>query len=65
MLYMLQIYDRVVPTRGLTTLFFITLVLLFALATSAILDLVRIRLWYASSIRLLTVSSPVRRWRPR
>lgn len=52
MLYMLQIYDRVVPTRGLTTLFFITLVLLFALATSAILDLVRTRLLVRSSIRL-------------
>ena len=33
MLYMLQIYDRVIPTRGNTTLFFITLVLLFGLAT--------------------------------
>jgi PrtD family type I secretion system ABC transporter len=52
MLYMLQIYDRVVPTRGLTTLFFITLVLLFALATSAVLDLVRMRLLVRSSIRL-------------
>ena len=52
MLYMLQIYDRVVPTRGLTTLFFITLVLLFALATSAILDLVRTRLLVRASIRL-------------
>ncbi len=52
MLYMLQIYDRVVPTRGLTTLFFITLVLVFALATSAILDLVRGRLLVRASMRL-------------
>jgi PrtD family type I secretion system ABC transporter len=52
MLYMLQIYDRVVPTRGLTTLFFISLVLVFALGTSAILDLVRTRLLVRASIRL-------------
>jgi hypothetical protein len=30
-LYMLQVYDRVVPTRGLVTLFFLTIVLLGAL----------------------------------
>jgi ATP-binding cassette subfamily C protein len=52
LLYMLPIYDRVVPTRGLTTLVFLTLVLLFALATSAILDLVRTRLLVRASIRL-------------
>src|SRR5688500_3592159 len=52
MLYMLQIYDRVVPTRGVVTLVFITLVLMFALATMAVLDLVRNRLLVRASVRL-------------
>jgi len=52
MLYMLQIYDRVIPTRGNTTLFFITLVLLFGLSTLAFLDFVRSRLLVRASIRL-------------
>lgn len=32
-LYMLQVYDRVVPTRGATTLGFLTIVVLMAFAT--------------------------------
>jgi ATP-binding cassette subfamily C protein len=52
MLYMLQIYDRVIPTRGNTTLFFLTIVLLFALGTLAFLDFVRSRLLVRASIRL-------------
>lgn len=52
MLYMLQIYDRVIPTRGNVTLFFLTLVLLFGLATLALLDFVRSRLLVRASIRL-------------
>lgn len=52
MLYMLQIYDRVIPTRGNLTLFFITLVLLFGLVTLALLDFVRSRLLVRASIRL-------------
>lgn len=52
MLYMLQIYDRVVPTRGVATLVFITLVLIFALGTMAVLDWVRSRLLVRASIRL-------------
>ncbi|MEO6311109.1 MAG: type I secretion system permease/ATPase [Sphingomicrobium sp.] len=52
MLYMLQVYDRVVPTAGGTTLLFLTLVLLFALATLAILDSVRSRLLARASVRL-------------
>lgn len=51
-LYMLQIYDRVVPTQGMTTLFFVTLVLVFALATLSLLDYVRSRLLVRASIRL-------------
>jgi ATP-binding cassette subfamily C protein len=52
MLYMLQIYDRVIPTRGSLTLFFITLVLLFGLISLAMLDYVRSRLLVRASIRL-------------
>jgi ATP-binding cassette subfamily C protein len=52
MLYMLQVYDRVIPTAGGNTLFFLTLVLLFALGTLALLDLVRSRLLVRASVRL-------------
>ena len=52
MLYMLQVYDRVIPTGGGMTLFFITLVLLFALGTLALLDWVRSRLLVRASIEL-------------
>jgi len=52
MLYMLQVYDRVIPTRGSLTLFFLTLVLLFGLITLALLDFVRGRLLVRASIRL-------------
>jgi ATP-binding cassette subfamily C protein len=52
MLYMLQIYDRVIPTRGNLTLLFLTLVLLFGLVTLALLDFVRSRLLVRASIRL-------------
>ena len=44
MLYMLQVYDRVVPTQGRVTLLFLTLVLVFALLTLAALDALRARL---------------------
>jgi ATP-binding cassette subfamily C protein len=57
MLYMLQVYDRVVPTAGGTTLFFLTLVLLFALATLSLLDSVRSRLLTRASVRLDKVLS--------
>jgi ATP-binding cassette subfamily C protein len=52
MLYMLQVYDRVIPTRGGVTLFFLTGVLLFGLVTLALLDFVRSRLLVRASIRL-------------
>ena len=52
MLYMLQVYDRVIPTRGHLTLFFLTLVLVFGLGTLALLDFIRSRLLVRSSIRL-------------
>lgn len=52
MLYMLQIYDRVVPTQGEVTLLFLTLVVLFALITLSLLDFVRSRLLVRASVRL-------------
>jgi len=52
MLYMLQVYDRVVPTRGGATLLLLTLVLLFALLTLSGLDAVRSRLLVRSGARL-------------
>ena len=52
MLYMLQVYDRVIPTRGSVTLLFLTLVLLFGLTTLALLDFIRSRLLVRASIRL-------------
>jgi ATP-binding cassette subfamily C protein len=52
MLYMLQVYDRVIPTRGHVTLIFLTLVLIFGLTTLALLDFVRARLLVRASIRL-------------
>lgn len=52
MLYMLQIYDRAVPTQGKLTLIFLTLVVLFALVTLALLDFVRSRLLVRASVRL-------------
>ena len=52
MLYMLQVYDRVIPTRGTQTLLFLTLVLVFGLVSLALLDFVRSRLLVRASIRL-------------
>lgn len=52
MLYMLQVYDRVVPTYGATTLLFLTIVLLFALSVLAALDALRSRLLVRASVRL-------------
>lgn len=51
-LYMMQIYDRVVPTGGLLTLVFVTAVIIFALATLAALDHIRARLLIRASLRI-------------
>lgn len=51
-LYMLQVYDRVVPTRGVTTLAVLTLIFLAAVATLGTLDLLRTRLLIRASARL-------------
>ncbi|MBU1383836.1 MAG: type I secretion system permease/ATPase [Alphaproteobacteria bacterium] len=51
-LYMLQVYDRVVPTGGLMTLVLVTVVAVFALAALAALDWLRGRLMLRAGLRL-------------
>lgn len=51
-LYMLQVYDRVVPTRGALTLLALSLILLFAMMTIGALDLARSRLLVRASARI-------------
>ena len=51
-LYMMQVYDRVVPTGGLITLVLITAVAVFALAALAALDWLRGRLMLRPGLRL-------------
>ena len=57
-LYMLQIYDRVVPTAGKTTLLFITMALVLALLALSGLDMVRNRLLLRASERLDALLAP-------
>ena len=58
-IYMLQVYDRAVPTHGLLTLLFLTLVLLFALGTLALLDRIRSRLLVRAGVQLDATLAPV------
>jgi ATP-binding cassette subfamily C protein len=51
-LYMLLVYDRVVPTNGLTTLAVVSLIALIALATLSALDWLRSRLLIRAGSRL-------------
>ena len=51
-LYMMQVYDRVVPTGGMETLVLVTVVAVFALATLAGLDWLRTRLLVRAGLRL-------------
>ncbi len=57
-IFMLQVYDRVVPTRGGTTLLLLTLILVLALVVFAILDAVRMRLLLRASMRLERQAAP-------
>lgn len=57
-IFMLQVYDRVVPTRGGVTLLFLIAVLMGALAVFAVLDLVRMRLLLRASVRLEKLAAP-------
>jgi ATP-binding cassette subfamily C protein len=51
-LYMLQIYDRVLPTGGILTLVFLTVAVVFALGTLAMLDSLRQRVLVRLGLRL-------------
>ncbi|KEQ53501.1 Type I secretion system ATPase [Sphingobium chlorophenolicum] len=50
-LYMLQVYDRVIGGQGKLTLFFLTLIIIFVIGTLALLEQVRSRLLVRASIR--------------
>jgi ATP-binding cassette subfamily C exporter for protease/lipase len=58
-LYMLQVYDRVVPTHGFLTLAMLTVALLFALATLVLLDRVRSHLLVRAGVRMEEKLTPV------
>ncbi|KTT76131.1 ABC transporter ATPase [Sphingomonas endophytica] len=58
-LYMLQVYDRVVPTHGRLTLVFLTLVLVFALVTLSLLDRVRTRLLVRAGVGMDATLAPL------
>ncbi|RYG31948.1 MAG: type I secretion system permease/ATPase, partial [Burkholderiales bacterium] len=51
-IYMMQVYDRVVPTGGIATLIWITAILGIALATLTGLEAVRSRILLRASLRL-------------
>ncbi len=51
-IYMMQVYDRVVPTEGRLTLLYLTLVVAFALGTQTALETVRSRLLALAGLRL-------------
>jgi ATP-binding cassette subfamily C protein len=57
-LYMLQVYDRVVPTRGVVTLIFLTGVFTLATLTLATLELARSRLLIRAGVRLDQILAP-------
>jgi ATP-binding cassette subfamily C protein len=57
-LYMLQVYDRVVPTGGKTTLLFVTVALALALLTLSMLDMTRNRLLVRASQRIDALIAP-------
>src|SRR6059058_4095951 len=57
-IYMLQVYDRVVPTAGKITLLFITLALALALLALSALDMVRNRLLVRASQRMDALLAP-------
>jgi ABC-type protease/lipase transport system fused ATPase/permease subunit len=51
-LYMMQVYDRVVPTGGILTLVWLTIILGLALGTLTLLDNIRSRMMVRASLRL-------------
>ena len=57
-LYMLQVYDRVVPTRGFGTLLWLTGIFTFSILTLSALDFVRSRLLIRAASRLDRLLGP-------
>jgi ATP-binding cassette subfamily C protein len=67
-LYMLQVYDRVIPTSGILTLVLLSVVLLGSLAVLAVLDALRSRLLVRAALRMERDANEVVReahWRAR
>lgn len=56
-LYMMQVYDRVIPTRGGETLFWLTAIYLFAVGALASLDWIRAKILGRVSARLARLLS--------
>jgi PrtD family type I secretion system ABC transporter len=56
-LYMLQVYDRVLPTSGIFTLLLLSVVLVASLAVLAVLDSIRSRLLARASVRVERLAS--------
>lgn len=56
-LYMLQVYDRVIPTSGVLTLVLLSIVLIASLSVLALLDSVRSRLLARASVRVERLAS--------
>ncbi len=57
-LYMMQVYDRVLATRGIATLIFLSVILLACLGTLAYLDSIRSRLMATASRRIDRLLAP-------
>jgi PrtD family type I secretion system ABC transporter len=53
-LYMMQVYDRVVPTGGVWTLFWLTVILGLAVGSLTLLDSIRSRLMVRAALKLNT-----------
>jgi ABC-type protease/lipase transport system fused ATPase/permease subunit len=58
-IYMMQVYDRVVPTNGLATLYWLTVIVGVAIAVLATLDALRTRLMLRASLRLDRHLAPI------
>jgi PrtD family type I secretion system ABC transporter len=58
-IYMMQVYDRVVPTSGLATLYWITLIVALAIGVLAALDAARVRLMMRASLRIDRLLAPM------
>lgn len=56
-LYMLQVYDRVIPTGGVLTLVLLSMVLIVGLAILALLDALRSRLLARASLRVERIAA--------